>query len=127
MSLVPRERFAQLLRGPRRGRMFGDRDMHQEAMMSQETEDVLRRSLDCVDQHRRRLTWMLAIVGLTVAWQFYRLAVVKPTGDVPGMIVAAVMVLFFSNLALVVLIVFQILVATKRILRAIELASRPRE
>jgi hypothetical protein len=43
------------------------------------------------------------------------------------MIVDAVMVLFFSTLGLVVLIVFQLTVATKRILRAIELAARPVE
>ena len=92
--------------------------------MSQETENVLRKSLDSVDQHRRRLMWLFAIVGLTVAWEFYHLAEVKPTGDVPGMIVAAVMVLFFWTLGLVVLIVFQLTIATKRILRAIELASR---
>jgi len=92
--------------------------------MSQETENVLRKSLDAVDRHRRRLMWLFAIAGLTVAWEFYRLAQIKPTGDVPGMIVDAVMVLFFWTLGLVVLIVFQLTVATKRILRAIELASR---
>ena len=95
--------------------------------MSQEAENILRKSLDAVDQHRKRLNWMLAIAGFTVAWEFYRLAEVEPTGDVPRMIVAAVMVLFFSTLSLAVLLVFQLTVATKRILRAIELASRPGE
>jgi hypothetical protein len=95
--------------------------------MSQETEHVLERSLNAVDQHRRRLRWMVAIVGLTVAWEFYRLAQVELTGDVPRMIFAAVVVLSFLILGLAVLIVFQLLVATKRILRAIELASRPAE
>jgi hypothetical protein len=95
--------------------------------MSQETENVLRKSLNAVDQHRRRLTWMFAIVGLTVAWEFYHLAQVELTGDVPRMIFSAVLVLSFSILGLAVLIVFQLLIATKRILRAIELASRPAE
>lgn len=95
--------------------------------MSQGPEDVLRRSLNAVDRHRRRLMWLLAIVSVTVAWEFYRLAQVKPTGDVPGLIVEAVMVLFFWTLGLVVLLVFQLTIATKRILRAIELASRPTE
>ena len=94
--------------------------------MSQETETVLRKSLDAVDQRKRRLTWVLAIAGITLAWEFYRLAEVKPSGDVPGMIVQAVMVLFFSILGLAVLIVFQQTVATKRILRAIELAGDSR-
>jgi hypothetical protein len=68
---------------------------------------------------------MLAIAGLTVAWEFYHLAQVETTGDVPRLIVAAVMVLFFSTLGLAVLLVFQLTIATRRILRAIELASRP--
>lgn len=95
--------------------------------MSQETEQALRKSLDAVDLQRRRLMWLLGIAGLTVAWEFYRLAQVEPTGDVPKMIVAAVIVLFFWSLGLAVLIVSQITIATKRILRAIELASRPAE
>ncbi len=95
--------------------------------MSQDAEEILRKSLDAVDRQRRRLTWLLAIVGVTVAWEFYRLAEAKPTGDVPGMIVAAVIVLAFWTLGLVVVLAFQITVATKRTLRAIELASRPPE
>ena len=95
--------------------------------MSQDNETVIRKSLDAVDKHRRRLTWVLAIAGLMVAWEFYRLAAVRPAGDVPGMIVQAVMVLFFSILGLAVLIVFQLTTATKRILRAIDLASKPAE
>jgi hypothetical protein len=91
--------------------------------MSQGIETILQRSLDAVDRHRRRLTWLLAIAGLTVAWEFYRLAQIAPTGDVPRMIVSAVMVLFFSILGLGVLLVFQLTIATRRILRAIELAS----
>jgi hypothetical protein len=95
--------------------------------MPQGMEHVLRKSLDAVDQQRRRLMWLLAIAGLAVAWEFYRLAQVKLTGDVPRMIVAAVMVLFFWTLGLVVLLIFQQTIATKRILRAIDLASRPAE
>ncbi len=93
--------------------------------MSQGIETVLRKSLDAVERRRRRLTWLLAIAGLSVAWEFYRLAQIEATGDVPRMIVSAVMVLFFSTLCLAVLIVFQLTIATRRILRAIELASRP--
>jgi hypothetical protein len=92
--------------------------------MSEGIETVLRKSLDAVDQYRRRLTWLLAIAGATVAWEFYRLAQTAQTGDLPKLIVSAVMVLFFWMLGLVVVIVFQLTVATKRILRAIELASR---
>ena len=93
--------------------------------MSQDPETLIRKSLDAVDRQRRRLTWLLAIAGVTVAWEFYRLAAVKPTADVPTMIVDAVMVLSFWTLGLVVVIVFQLTIATKRILRAIDLASKP--
>jgi hypothetical protein len=95
--------------------------------MPQTTESILRRSLDAVDQQRRRLTWVLAIAAVNVAWAFYRLLEIKPTGDLAGLIVQAVMVLFFGILGLAVLIVVQLTTATKRILRAIELASRPAE
>jgi len=95
--------------------------------MSQDTEQVLRRSLDAVDQQRRRLMWLLAIAAPTVAWEVYRLGHIQHTGDVPRMIVAAAIALFFWTLGLAVLIVFQITIATKRVLRAIELASRPVE
>jgi hypothetical protein len=60
-------------------------------------------------------------------WEFYRLAGMKPSGDVPGMIFAAVITVSFWTLALAVMLVFQITVATRRILRAIELASRTAE
>ena len=95
--------------------------------MSQETEHMVRKSLNAVDQHRTRLTWLLGIVTVTVMWEFYRLAQVRLTGDVSRLIVEAVMVLFFWAFGLAILIVFQLTIATKRILRAIELASRPAE
>ena len=38
--------------------------------MSQEPETLLRKSLDAVDRHRRRLMWLLAIAGVTVAFEF---------------------------------------------------------
>jgi hypothetical protein len=91
--------------------------------MSQGIETALRKSLDAIDQRRRRLTWLLVIAGVTVACEFYRLAQMASTGDVPRMIIAAVTVLFFSILGLGVLLVFQLTLATRRILRAIELAS----
>lgn len=93
--------------------------------MSQGMENAIRRSLDAVDAYRRRLTGLLVIAGVAVAWEFYRLAQIAKTGDVPHLIVAAVLVLFFSMLAVAVVIVFQVTVASRRILRAIELASLP--
>ena len=82
--------------------------------MSKNLKTLLRKSLDAVDRHRRRLIWLLAIAasrwrGSSTGWP------PSSRGDVPTMIVDAVMVLFFSTLGLVVLIVFQLTVATKRI------------
>src|SRR5262249_10431027 len=91
--------------------------------MSQEIETMLRKSLDAVDGRRRRLTWLLVIAGLTVVFEFYRLVQIAQAGDVPHLIVAAVLVLFFSILVLAVLLVFQLNAATRRILRAIQLSS----
>jgi hypothetical protein len=91
--------------------------------MSKEIETMLQKSLDAVDQRRRRLTWLLVIAGVTVVGEFYRLAQIASTGDVPRMIIAAVTVLFFSILGVGVMLVFQLTLATRRILRAIELAS----
>lgn len=91
--------------------------------MSEGIETTLRRSLDAVDQYRRRLTWLLVIVGLTIVFEFYRLFQTAGAGDVPSLIVEAVIVLFFSILGVGVLLVFQLTVATRRILRAIGLAS----
>jgi hypothetical protein len=92
--------------------------------MSEEVDAILRRSLDAVDRHRRRLTWLLWIAVLTAMWEFYHLGQIAGTGDVPHLIVQAVLALFFSSLFMVVVLVFQLNVATRRILRAIDLASR---
>lgn len=92
--------------------------------MTQDTETMLRKSLDAVDRHRRRLMWTFGLASLTVVWEFYRLMVMRPTGNVPNLIVEGVIVICFWILALVVAIVFQLTIATKRILRAIDLASK---
>src|SRR5215472_17437430 len=93
--------------------------------MSEGMETMLRRSLDAVDQRRRRLTWLLIIAALGIAWEFFRLTQIASAGDVPQMIVQAVIALFFSILGVGVLLVFQLTVATRRILRVIELLSPP--
>lgn len=93
--------------------------------MSHEIETTLRRALDAADRRRRQLTWLLAIAGLQIAFEFYLLAQNLQAGNVPHMILSAVLVLFFSILWLAVLLVFQLTIATRRILRAVELASPP--
>jgi len=93
--------------------------------MSQETDAVLRKSLDAVDQHQKRLIWTAGAIATVLALvAFYQLR--GQTDDVRKSIRALmfVMALWTSGWALV--IVLQITVATKRILRAIDLASKPR-
>jgi len=56
--------------------------------------------------------WLLRIAGLAVAWEFYRLIQAEQTGDVPRMIVAAAIALFFWTLGLAVLIGFRLTITS---------------
>jgi hypothetical protein len=88
-------------------------------------EDVLKRSLDAVDRHQKRLLWAAGALAVVLAmFAFFQLH--GRTDDVRKSIAALmfVMALWTSIWALV--IVLQITVATKRILRAIDLASKSR-
>lgn len=92
--------------------------------MTDNNEDVLRRSLDAVDRHRNRL-----IAGVVVAAGLLLAALVHATsaarsGSV-NLFTHSVMIILAVWMTMVALgIVIQITVMTKRILRAIELASR---
>ena len=93
--------------------------------MSQETDAVLRKSLDAVDQHQKRLIWTAGVIATALAgFAFYQLN--GRTDDVRKSVNALmfVMALWTSGWGLV--IVLHITVATKRILRAIDLTSKPR-
>jgi len=89
--------------------------------MAEDSGEVLRRSLDAVDRHRKRL--ITGLVLLTVL-----LLVTFIVGAHSEDRVEAVLAHFFMLLiwvtALTVVVVIQIHVMTKRILRAIELAWR---
>lgn len=93
--------------------------------MSEDTETVLRKSLDAVDRHQRRL--IAAVVGTTILLMvaFFRLHAGR-MGDVRTAIAASMVVLAFWTSGLALVVVLQIAVATKRILRAIDLTSKPR-
>ena len=93
--------------------------------MSEETETVLRKSLDAVDRHQKRLIWSVVITTVLLMVAFYRLHAGR-MGDVRTAIAAAMVVLAFWTSGLAIVIVLQITVATKRILRAIDLTSKPR-
>ena len=92
--------------------------------MSQEMETILRKSLDTVDRHRKRLYATVFVSAIVLMWGFYRLIEVGRTGDLRKMLALSVAVLGFwmSNLTFVV--VLELTIMTKRILRAIELTSK---
>jgi archaellum biogenesis protein FlaJ (TadC family) len=93
--------------------------------MADETEHVLRRSLDAVDRHRKRLIAGLVFTGVLLLVTFISGA---RAAHADGGMVQAVLAHFFMLLiwvtALTLVVVIQITVMTKRILRAIELALR---
>jgi len=91
--------------------------------MADNDEEVLRRSLDAVDRHRTRL-----LVGLAVGTAALLLALYHASGVVHAPTntfiheIFVLLVIWMTLLTLVVVI--QMTVMTKRILRAIELASK---
>ena len=91
--------------------------------MADETGDVLRRSLDAVDRHRR-----IMMIGLGLLAVMLVLAFVFGLHSIGRSQVDAVLAHFFMLIiwvtGLTVFVVIQIASATKRILRAIELATK---
>ena len=91
--------------------------------MADDNGEVLRRSLDAVDAHRKRLVIAFVALALlllaTFFWGAHRVGVNNRD---------AILAHFFMLLIVVVgsavVVVIQITVMTKRILRAIDLASR---
>jgi hypothetical protein len=93
--------------------------------MADTNEEVLRRSLDAVDRHRTRLLIGLAVGVAILLFAFYHASGIVHSGMNTNAFIHMVFVLILiwtTLLALVVVI--QITVMTKRILRAIELASK---
>ena len=93
--------------------------------MTDNNEEVLRESLDAVDRHRNRLLIGLgAVVVLLILVVGSMLVPSVAAGDRNGLLHATVVFLFVWTIGLPLVVVIQITVMTKRILRAIELASR---
>jgi len=93
--------------------------------MSQNNQTVLRQSLDAVDRHQKRLIGGVIVATVLLMLGFYQLHGGR-MGDVRTAIGAAMVVLAFWTSSLALVIVLQISVATKRILRAIDVMSKPR-
>jgi hypothetical protein len=94
--------------------------------MADNNEEVLRRSLDAVDRHRTRLLIGLAagVALLLVAFYHAGASGVVHSGNTNAFIHAVFVLLLIWTTLLALVIVIQMTVMTKRILRAIELASR---
>ncbi len=89
--------------------------------MAEDTGELLRRSLDAVDRHRKRLIAGLVLLTLLLLVTFIGGA---HSADRVEAVLAHFFILLIWVTALTVVVVIQITVMTKRILRAIELASR---
>jgi hypothetical protein len=91
--------------------------------MADDNADILRRSLDAVDTHRKRLMLAFgALVLLLLAvffWGAHQVGVSNRDA-----ILAHFAMLLITVIGSAVVVVIQITVMTKRILRAIELATR---
>ena len=89
--------------------------------MADDTGDVLRRSLDAVDRHRKRL---IIGLGFTVVLLLLTFVTGAHAATAVQAFVVHFMLLVIWITALTIVVVIQITVMTKRILRAIELASK---
>jgi len=96
--------------------------------MSQQPDTILRKSLDAVDLHRKRMVGTLVIAGIFTLIAFHRLGEAFRAGDdVRRMLQLSVMTLILWTACLAFVFVVQLTVMTKRILRAIDLSSRDGE
>jgi hypothetical protein len=93
-------------------------------MSQEETERMLGKALNAVDRRKQRVIAAVVVVGLVVAALQMWLARLNDTGDFVAIVSLGVLEFWMAVWALV--IVLQITIATKRILRAVELASKPR-
>jgi hypothetical protein len=93
-------------------------------MSQEETERMLRKALNAVDRRKQRMIAAVMVVGLVVAALQMWLARLNDTGDYVAIVSLGILEFWMAVWALV--IVLQITIATKRILRAIDLASKPR-
>ena len=90
--------------------------------MADNNEEILRRSLDAVDRHRTRLLIGLVVGIAILLFGFYRASNVAHYSTIGFMHTVFVLIVIWTTL-LALVVVIQITVMTKRILRAIEIAS----
>ncbi|MGA1987165.1 MAG: hypothetical protein ABSG72_12940 [Candidatus Sulfotelmatobacter sp.] len=95
--------------------------------MPQETDDILRKSLDEVDGIRKRQTIAFVILVCVMVGMFVWLAYLgaNPATDVRKLILFAVLVLFFGMVYVAMALAMVQSKMTLKILKAIELLSKP--
>ena len=94
--------------------------------MSQETDNILRRSFDEVDRIRKRQTvafWVLFCVTVALFVRFGYICG-NPTTDVRKVILFAVFALFFGLVYIAMAVAVVHSKMTLKVLKAIELSSR---
>jgi hypothetical protein len=92
--------------------------------MTDNNEEVLRRSLDAVDRHRNRLLIAVVVTAVLLLAAFVHGADAVHSGNTNRFLHAVMVVLGIWSALMTLVVVIQITTMTKRILRAIELASR---
>ena len=92
--------------------------------MTDHDDDVLRRSLDAVDRSRTRLVIATIVTGVLLLFGFVHGAQAVHGHDTTLFIHAVMVILAVWTTLMTLVVVLHITMMTKRILRAIELASR---
>ena len=92
--------------------------------MTDSNEEVLRRSLDAVDRHRNRLLVGVAVTAVVLLAAFVSGGEAVHSGNTNAFLHAIMIVLGVWTTLMTLVVVIQITTMTKRILRAIELASK---
>ena len=92
--------------------------------MTDNNDQVLRRSLDAVDRHRNRLLIAVVISGVILVLAFVRAADAVHSANANRFLHEVMVILLIWTTMLALVVVVQITVMTKRILRAIELAGK---
>lgn len=92
--------------------------------MTDQNDEVLRRSLDAVDRHRSRLMIGVGAAAVLLLFTFVHVADAIHSGNTNNFLHAVMLVLVIWTTILALVVIIQITVMTKRILRAVELASK---
>lgn len=92
--------------------------------MSQDLEQILRKSLDEADRYRRRVVIVFSVLAGLVAAGLGCIDHLKQTGDIKTMLFFSVGLILVAQVAVGVVTWGVVATAARRILKAIELLSK---